>query len=173
MEPPRFFFFLTCTASSDSKLEQSWQMWTWYHCSGNLASFFGSATKPCGPCFMSQSTTKWLVASALSSGQHSEEPRVVVTKGNTDRTKFDGICWFIFGDLFRRNGVTFATSSEHRQRVLGNPSGTIPWCCLTPNQQESTFVSAPSSDTVRQLDAASNTGCPSPRAVVLRSSSAP
>ena len=138
-----------------------------------MTGFYGSATKPCGPCFASQSTTKRLVASALSSGRHSEEPRVVVTKGNTDRTKFDGaqvdgICWFIFGDLFRRNGVTFATSSEHRQRVLGNPGGAVPRCCLTPNQQESTFVSAPSSDTVRQLDAASNTGCPSPRDVVVR-----
>ena len=30
------------------------------------------------------------MASALLSGRHSEEPRVVVTKGNTDRTKFDG-----------------------------------------------------------------------------------
>ena len=80
----------------------------------------------------------------------------------------DGICWFIFGDLFRRNGSTFATSSEHRQRALGNPGGAVPRCCLTPNQQESTFVSAPSSDTVRQLDAASNTGCPSPRDVVVR-----
>ena len=84
------------------------------------------------------------------------------------RGTVDGICWFIFGDLFRRNGVTFATSSEHRQRVLGNPGGAVPRCCLTPNQQESTFVSAPSSDTVRQLDAASNTGCPSPRDVVVR-----
>ena len=108
----------------------------------------------------------WLLLS--SSGRHSEEPRVVVTKGNTDRIKFDGVCWFIFGDLFWRNGVTFATSSEHRQRVLGNPGGAVPRCCLTPNQQESTFVSAPSSDTVRQLDAASNTGCPSPRDVVVR-----
>ena len=83
---PAFFF---AEHGSDSHLERSWQMWTQQRCPVNLAGFFGSATKPCGPCFMPQSTTKRLVASALSSGRHSEEPRVVVTKGNTDPTKFD------------------------------------------------------------------------------------
>ena len=95
-----------------------------------------------------------------SRGQHGPQ--------KTRRGTVGRICRCIFGDLFRRNGVTFATSSEHRQRVLGNPGGAVPQCCLTPNQEESTFASAPSSDTVRQLDAACNTGCPSPRDVVVR-----
>ena len=45
-----------------------------------MTGFCGSATKPCGSCFTPQSATKRLVASALSSGRHSEEPRVVVTR---------------------------------------------------------------------------------------------
>ena len=144
MEPPRFFFWLN-TASSESKLEQSWQMWTWYHCSGNLASFFGSAMKPCGPCFMSQSTTKWLVACALSSGQHSEEPRVVVTNGNTDCTKFDGAqsmvlgCVFLVHDYLRLFGETRlqpGVLSIHAEKGAGHPNGAVPWCHLTPNHTE-------------------------------------
>ena len=85
-----------------------------------------------------------------------------------DRAQSMGLVGLLFGDLFRRNAVTFATSSEYWQRVPGNPGGAIPRCCLTPNQEESTFVSAPSSDTVRQLDAACNTGCPSPYDIVVR-----
>ena len=95
-----------------------------------------------------------------SRGQHGPQK---IRRGTVD-----GSWLCIFGDLFRRNAVTFATSSEHQQRVLGNPSGAATRCCLTPNQEESTFVSAPSSDTVRQLDAAWNTGCPSPCDIVVQ-----
>ena len=99
--------------------------------------FFGSATKPCGPCIAPQSG---LVASALSCCWHSEEPQVVVTRATRTtknstghRAQSTGFCWFIFGDLFRRNNVTSATTSErHRAKGVSHPGRAVPRCRPTP-----------------------------------------
>ena len=80
-----------------------------------MPGFCGSATEPCGSCFAPQSAPTRRVASALSSGRHSEEPRVVVTKGGTDRTKFDGAQPTVLGCVFL---VTICDFSAKQGRNL-------------------------------------------------------
>ena len=119
----------------------------WYPslCARIVTGFYGSATKPCGPCFTPQSATKRLVASALSFGRHSEEPRVVVTKGNTDRTKFDGARRQGFVGLFLVTRCNF--SAKHgrnlefrafvQRRVLGIPAAPYHGVVRHPTTQKS------------------------------------
>ena len=138
-----------------------------------MSPFCGSSTKPCGPYFAPQSATKRLVASASPSGhgRHSEEPRVVVmkatqtTKNSTGHSRRDLLVYLLV-TCFGETKSHLGPAQGIMQRVLGNPSSTIPWCCLTPNQEESTFISAVSSGIVRQLDATCNTGFLSPCGII-------
>ena len=95
-----------------------------------------------------------------SRGQHGPQ--------KTRRDTVDGICWYIFGDLFRRNTVTSEAGSASCREGAGQSQRRRTRVLLTPNQEETTFISAASSDIALQLDATCNTGCLSPRDVVVR-----
>ena len=67
-----------------------------------------------------------LVASASSSGQHSEEPRVVVMRASVAHKKLDGtqsmiLCWCILVACFGETGSHPGVPSMLQRRVLAIP----------------------------------------------------
>ena len=100
--------------------------------------------------------TKRLVASASPSGRYFAAG--CGHEGNTDNHKLDGTQPTGFVGVFFLVACFGETKPSRpalsiAQTVLGNPGGAVPRCCLTPHQQESTFISAAPGDIVRQLDA--------------------
>ena len=66
-------------------------MWYRLLCAGKVTAFCGSATKPCGPCFVPQGSTKRLVASASPSGWHVHcRAAGCGCEGTTDHKKLEG-----------------------------------------------------------------------------------
>ena len=73
-------FFFLLENGSEPQLGRYGLTWYLQLCARVVDGFCGSATKVCGSCFVPQSATKRLVASAWPSGRHTEKPRVVVAR---------------------------------------------------------------------------------------------